>query len=977
MTNQNQPEKDSDAHLQSTQEIIDRFHQQVDADHIYALVSGGGDSDTACDVAQRFGLDLSGIVHVNTGIGIEETRRYVMDRCLDWDLPFHELTSLSDADSKRFNDGVSRQERTTTPEDTVGVNIAPNPYQHLNSNYYGVRRDNDDYEKMVRKMGFPGPSMHWIMYLALKHKPIKNFVKHHHDEDETVAFVSGVRQKESDRRAKNMSDDGLSENWGECPVVSPLAEWSESDVTSYRVEHDLPSNPVSDILGMSGECLCLDPDTLISTEDGWEPITDVDEGDKVHSLQDGETELTEVMEKHVQDSVDMVKINPYYRPGITATENHPIYARPYEFVYDDNWHYEQSIDEPEWVDAGKIVKKTRNSVDAGLIDKERFYIGAPFRTEESPVDLTDNELQFIGYFVAEGCFQWRPQRDSESHGVVFILSRKSRDLAENIRDSFNSCFPDIEMNIEETEDPRDGQEYYRLRTGEPEVSQFVEQWVNGRYSNELELDQRLMTATLEQQKKLLDAMWMGDGSEYDRERKSENRSDENISAYSTTSKKLALQVQEVLLRSGKVYGINHSSNNSYLVRKTVGEPEYGFIKDDILWCLVQDVEEVGANERHNLTVRDQPNYITETGLVHNCGAFGSREEIEQLKRWGYDDTARQIESLEFEVFQKQVSKGYVEQEYALWGHGNSKTVEEYENKDTPQMLLCADCDDSCDPAIMEESGSTTKAEAALKEDAHCEIFDRWFFCPECQTIFDDPIAHRRTVHAIEPGTPYLDSIRWDVRELSIDSFSTDMETPVTTDPELTNADRMKEPISQTLTDPSHTCEFSATGTDGISQCTGCQKFQIQPGEPLTSMITDATDGEPVENLIELEAGVLTSIIPNPHIDEMQVVTSVDDLYTAVTVDEVTSLLIERVNSITEYLATDPSFDRLIKDAGLDVFLEKFDIEASDLVDPKYESNILNKLETEANDEDEDDAVSPLQPEYDPEQQSITEFTSQP
>lgn len=594
-------------HLTSTQEITDRFQTQSNADYVYALVSGGGDSDTACQVAQDFDITLDGVVHVNTGTGIEETRRYVMERCLDWDLPYIELTSVDDADEKRQTDGIPLRERITDG----------NPFTNLNSSYHGVRRENDDYEKLVRKMGFPGPSMHWIMYLTLKHKPIKNFVKHHHKDDEDVAFVSGVRKQESDRRAKNMSEDGLTTNWDGCTVVSPIADWSDAQVSAYRVEHDLPSNPVSDILGMSGECL--------------------------------------------------------------------------------------------------------------------------------------------------------------------------------------------------------------------------------------------------------------------------------------------------------------------------------------------------------------------------CGSYGDRDELEQMKRWGYNNAARLIENLEAEVYNGQVSKGHVAKEHSLWGHGNSQDLTEFGDGDDVQMLLCADCEaDSCDPAVMSEKESTTQAEEMLKQDAHCEVWDRWFYCPDCNSILDDPITHRREVHAATPEPSYIDAISWDIREIENPTAPGDTTDPTEltgnlyTEPQMTKERRMRESVAQSLVPPEHTCEFTPTNQDGIQHCSDCGKFKIEADTHFETLLSDPATGKALEELIELEPGVLSTIILNDHINETNVIKTPEELQSVITADDIVEILTANVNSLTDYLAIEPSFEQLLTDAGLDVFIEEFNLLATDVLDQQYHTAIITALESEV--ETEDDDSQTLQPDYDPGQSDLQSFT---
>lgn len=589
---------DQPVYLQSSEKITAKFLEEHNPDYIYSLVSGGGDSDTACVVAQEFGIELSGVVHVNTGTGIEETRRYVMGRCLDWDLPYHELTSLEDADQKRQTEGLSTHER---------INADRRPYADLDSYYHGVRRPNDDYEKLVRKMGFPGPSMHWIMYLALKHKPIKNFVKQHHDEDETVAFISGVRKNESDRRAKNLSDDVISENWDGCTVVSPLANWSKTDVSTFRTNRNLPSNSVSDILGMSGECL--------------------------------------------------------------------------------------------------------------------------------------------------------------------------------------------------------------------------------------------------------------------------------------------------------------------------------------------------------------------------CGAYGSREELEKIKRWGYTDAARFIENLELEVYDTQISKGYVAEEYGLWGHGNSQDPDAYD-REKPQMLLCADCDNTCEPAVMSKGKdeSTSPAETAMNKNAHCEMDDRWFFCPDCMAIFDDPIEHRKEVHAITPEPPYSGHIPWDIRE--VNNNKTKDGFAIKTDPKLTKQQRMENATGQQVGCLGE-CQFESTEQEGVNHCPECGKYEIET-EALEHLMAGSTDGKPVEDLIELEPGVLSDLIPSKHIDETDVITTKDELRAVTTADEIVDLLVERLNSLSEYLETDPTFERVINDAGLESLINTLGVRPSDILDRNYHSNILTALKSEAKDEGN---TKPLQAEFDPRQQEMESFST--
>lgn len=85
-------------YLTKSKKVLDRLDEGYSPDKIYALVSGGHDSDTALQVAHESEkIDLDGVAHINTGCGIPETRDYVKERCLELDLPYHELCSIDTA----------------------------------------------------------------------------------------------------------------------------------------------------------------------------------------------------------------------------------------------------------------------------------------------------------------------------------------------------------------------------------------------------------------------------------------------------------------------------------------------------------------------------------------------------------------------------------------------------------------------------------------------------------------------------------------------------------------------------------------------------------------------------------------------------------------------------------------------------------------------------------------------------------------
>lgn len=170
------------------------------------LYSGGNDSTV---LAHLMKSRATHAIHANTGIGVEATRVFVRETCATWGLPL--------------------LEKSPPPGST--------------------------YRDLVLDQGFPGPAHHYKMYQRLKERCLRQarneLVTHSHRE--RVVFLAGRRRTESARRSAipEMERDG-SIVW-----VSPLVLWTAPDMTTYRLlAGDVPVNEVSDLIHMSGECLC-------------------------------------------------------------------------------------------------------------------------------------------------------------------------------------------------------------------------------------------------------------------------------------------------------------------------------------------------------------------------------------------------------------------------------------------------------------------------------------------------------------------------------------------------------------------------------------------------------------------------------------------------------------------------------------------------------------------------------------------------
>jgi 3'-phosphoadenosine 5'-phosphosulfate sulfotransferase (PAPS reductase)/FAD synthetase len=187
-----------------------------DPDHIYAAVSGGDDSIAALYFALYSPhIELDGILHVDTGIGVPQSREYVEQTAEQLGL---ECIVIGDEN---------------------------------------IRYPHESYEILVQKFGFPGahPQAHSQIQVNLKDKPFNRFAEHL---DGELALISGVRKSESRRRYDTLSD--LTENGIQAVNnilwASPIVEFDDTDLKQYKASHDIPENMVVATLNSSGECLC-------------------------------------------------------------------------------------------------------------------------------------------------------------------------------------------------------------------------------------------------------------------------------------------------------------------------------------------------------------------------------------------------------------------------------------------------------------------------------------------------------------------------------------------------------------------------------------------------------------------------------------------------------------------------------------------------------------------------------------------------
>lgn len=185
--------------------------------------SGGNDSLSACYVASRHPA-FAGILHINTGIGVEETRKFVRQTCREQGWKLWEYKASENVTAKG------------NPDPMV-------------------------YADLVAKHGFPGPGGHQLMYTRLKERQLRRFERDmgataRGKNKKRIMMVSGTRIDESARRKMNVNPELVQVIEGRRIWVSPVRDWSKADLRHCRMYAGLRENRVSQDIHKSGECLC-------------------------------------------------------------------------------------------------------------------------------------------------------------------------------------------------------------------------------------------------------------------------------------------------------------------------------------------------------------------------------------------------------------------------------------------------------------------------------------------------------------------------------------------------------------------------------------------------------------------------------------------------------------------------------------------------------------------------------------------------
>lgn len=109
-------------------------------------------------------------------------------------------------------------------------------------------RTHYNYDELVDRYGFPGPSKHSWFYRYLKERQLEKLAR-----IPDLHLWTGVRKQESRNRMATVEPVKEADAW---TWHAPLHDWSDMQVWEYIEEQELPESPLWASLGRSADCWC-------------------------------------------------------------------------------------------------------------------------------------------------------------------------------------------------------------------------------------------------------------------------------------------------------------------------------------------------------------------------------------------------------------------------------------------------------------------------------------------------------------------------------------------------------------------------------------------------------------------------------------------------------------------------------------------------------------------------------------------------
>ncbi len=362
---------------------------------------------------------------------------------------------------------------------------------------------------------------------------------------------------------------------------------------------------------------CLPAGELIAGESGFMPIEDVQKNNVVINSAGEKTSVKKTMIRPYNG--DLVHITPVSVGNqFSLTPEHPVLAVKRETVIAGIRKNRKLND----VSLPKLINATPEFVEAGALSKGDFLVVPINVFEQDAISLSAAHLKLLGYYLAEG----HCGMINGCEAVVLSFSDQEQEVVDDAKKAVQKIcgkLPSEYHNPEKHE--------LRLTVYSRELFDFCKKHCR-KYADHKLLSQDLMYLPPAKQKILLDAYYLGDGSEY-----SSSKRAGIVKRALTVSRYLAYQIQQLLLRQGIFASINVrkafvemmkngrsiSHKEAYVIyyqqqKKLFAVKRVG----NSFFVPIRKIERITySGNVYNFEVVREPNtYLVKGFAVHNCTA---------------------------------------------------------------------------------------------------------------------------------------------------------------------------------------------------------------------------------------------------------------------------------------------------------------------------------------------------------------------
>lgn len=335
-------------------------------------------------------------------------------------------------------------------------------------------------------------------------------------------------------------------------------EWGEKPVEYFvkgEVIHVSKYSP-SLLYGWSPILNCFDEETEVLTKAGWKLFKDTTDDDVFATL-NPQTKILEYQKRtnYIQRPHEGLMYQVRNTSiDLLVTPDHQMYVRPYKGAYKKGeWQFKTASDIK-----GKIVEYRK---DAKWLGQEQSHFTLPsiprhyrhvfasgsrwnkdqkfqdFEKEIPPLAIPmDIWLEFMGYYISEGWCNAEKGSTSVSQNAIVNGDKLKK---------IEGCLSQLPFNQHRAVDDNKGN--VRINLYSKQLSLYLGSLGTSR---EKYIPEELKQLSPRQLKILFDALMLGDGSGR---------------VYATTSKRLADDVQEIILKMGASANIAKSKQGTYLI----------------------------------------------------------------------------------------------------------------------------------------------------------------------------------------------------------------------------------------------------------------------------------------------------------------------------------------------------------------------------------------------------------------------------